>query len=108
VTIGVGVIHPIGWHRAKDAMRKGKAKEGSSSQSEIFLHGGWHDVHSEEVNTSFAKAQLWRQWNKLKDCSTMNMDEEELQIHRYTLQIIQRDLQFAQANEETIDDEDDK
>jgi sugar/nucleoside kinase (ribokinase family) len=57
------------------------------------------------LSTSFvAKAQLWKQWNKLKDCSTVNMNEEELKIYRETLQIIQRDLQFAQANEAVIED----
>jgi hypothetical protein len=31
-----------------------------------------------KLSTSFAKAQLWRQWNKLKEHSTVNMGEEEL------------------------------
>jgi hypothetical protein len=35
------------------------------------------------------------------------MDEEELKIHRETFQLIQRNLPFAQANEATIEDEDD-
>jgi hypothetical protein len=36
------------------------------------------------------------------------MDEEELKIHRETLQLIQIDLQFAQANEAAIEGEDDE
>jgi hypothetical protein len=51
---------------------------------------------------------MWKQWNKRKDCSTVNMNEEELKIYRETLQIIQRDLQFAQANEAVIEDEHNK
>jgi hypothetical protein len=41
-----------------------------------------------KLSTSFTKAELWKQWNKLKDHSTTNMDEEELKIHRETLQLI--------------------
>jgi hypothetical protein len=59
-------------------------------------------------STTFAKLQLWKQWNKLKDRSTVNMDKEELKIHHEALQLIQRYLQFAQANEATIQDEDDE
>jgi hypothetical protein len=36
------------------------------------------------------------------------MDKEELKIHHEALQLIQRYLQFAQANEATIQDEDDE
>jgi hypothetical protein len=36
------------------------------------------------------------------------MDEEELKIHCETLQLIKRELQFVQANEAAVEDEDDK
>jgi hypothetical protein len=36
------------------------------------------------------------------------MNKEELKIHREVLQLIQRDLQFAQTNETTVEDEDDE
>jgi hypothetical protein len=36
------------------------------------------------------------------------MNEKELNIHHDALQLIQRDLQFAQANEAAIKDEDDE
>jgi hypothetical protein len=58
--------------------------------------------------TSFDKTQVWKQWNKLKDCSTINMDDEELKIHREAIQLIQRDLQFVQANEVVVENEDDE
>jgi hypothetical protein len=49
-----------------------------------------------KLSTSFAKVQLWKQWRKLKDRSTANMHEEELETHREVVRLIQRDLQFAQ------------
>jgi hypothetical protein len=82
------VTHPIGHDRAKMTMRKGRAKEDSSSQSESSAALGVMTSTLKKLNTSFDKAQLWKQWNKLKDCSTANMDEKELKIHRVTLQFI--------------------
>jgi hypothetical protein len=38
--------------------------------------------------TSFAKTQLWKQWNKIKDRSTTNMDEKELETHCEALRLI--------------------
>jgi hypothetical protein len=38
----------------------------------------------------------------------VNMDEEELKLHREALQLIQRDSQFAQANEVAVEDKDDR
>jgi hypothetical protein len=34
-----------------------------------------------KLSTSFAKAQMWKQYNKLQNHSTMNMDEEALENH---------------------------
>jgi hypothetical protein len=36
------------------------------------------------------------------------MDYEELKIHYEALQLIQRDLQFAQENEMAVEDEDEQ
>jgi hypothetical protein len=82
------VTHPIGRDRAKVAAQKGKGNEGSNSQSESFFIVG--DIMStlKRLSTSFANAQLWKLWNKLKNRSTANMDEEELKIHHETLQLI--------------------
>jgi hypothetical protein len=41
------------------------------------------------LSTSFANVQLWKQWNKLKNRSTANMDEEELKIHHETLHLFE-------------------
>jgi hypothetical protein len=32
-----------------------------------------------KLSTSFAKVQLWKQYNKLKDRSIVNMDEKKLE-----------------------------
>jgi hypothetical protein len=102
------VTRPIGHDRAKAAVRKGKVKEGSSSQSESSIVMGGMMSILKRLDTSFAKARLWKQWNKLKECSTTNMDEEELKIHCEVFHLIQRDLQFAQGNEAAVEDGDDE
>jgi hypothetical protein len=88
--------------------RNGKAKEGSSSQSEPSAVVGGMMSTLNRLSTSFAKSQLWKQRNKLKERSTVNMDGDELKIHREALYLIQRYLQFAQANEAAVEDEDDE
>jgi hypothetical protein len=71
---------------------KGKWKEGSSSQSESSSIVG--DIMStlKMLITSFAKAQMWKQYNKLRDRSTANMDDEALESYREALRLIERDL----------------
>jgi hypothetical protein len=61
-----------------------------------------------KLSISFAKVQLWKQYNKLNDRSTVNIDEEELESHREALKLIQRDLQFTQWNMVCVKDEDDE
>jgi hypothetical protein len=102
------VTCPIDQDRVKAAAQKGKANEGSSSQSESSSAVDGMMSTLKRLSTSCAKAQLWKQWNKLKNRSTVNMDEEELKIHRKALQLIQKDLQFAQANKAAVEDEDDE
>jgi hypothetical protein len=66
----------MGHDRAKAAVRKAKGKASSSNQSE-------HDPSTmggvlftlKKVSTTFAKVQLWKRWNELKECSTADMDE---------------------------------
>jgi hypothetical protein len=48
-----------------------------------------------KLSTSFTKMQMWKQYNKLQDRSTMNMDGETLASYRETLRLIERDLQFT-------------
>jgi hypothetical protein len=53
--------------RAKAAARKAKAKEGSSSQSESSTVVGDMMSTLKRLSISFNKAQLCKQWNKLKN-----------------------------------------
>jgi hypothetical protein len=41
-----------------------------------------------KLSISFAKAQLWKQYNKFRDRPIVNMDEEELESHRQALRLI--------------------
>jgi hypothetical protein len=102
------VPRSIGRDRAKVTVLKGKEKKGSSSQNESSSAVRCIMSTLKKLSTSFAKLHLWKQWNKLKDRFTVNMDMEELKVHRETLQLIQKDLQFTQANEAVIEDEDDE
>jgi hypothetical protein len=43
------VTRPIGQDRTKTVVRKEKWNEDSISQKQVFLHNGWHQVHSKEV-----------------------------------------------------------
>jgi hypothetical protein len=54
------VTHPIGQDRAKAATQKGKVKEGLNSQSESSSAVGGIMSTLKKLNTSFAKAQLWK------------------------------------------------
>jgi hypothetical protein len=89
------VTHPIDQNKTKAAARKGKGKEYSSSQRESSIALG--DIMSiiKKLSTSFTKAQMWKQYNKLRDYFTTSMDDETLESHRKTLRLIERDLQFA-------------
>jgi hypothetical protein len=51
---------------------------------------------------------MWKKYNKLKNRSTVNIEEEELESHREALIFIQRDLHFSQQNATEIEDEDDE
>jgi hypothetical protein len=50
----------IGWDRAKVVTRKGKGKEGLSSQSESSSVVGGIISTLKKLSTSFAKAQMWK------------------------------------------------
>jgi hypothetical protein len=59
------VTHPIGQDRAKTVMRKGKGKEDLNSQS--GSSSAIVDIMStlKKLDTSFTRAQMWKQYNKL-------------------------------------------
>jgi hypothetical protein len=102
------VTHPIDRDRAMAAMRKGKRKEGSISQSESSFTMGGIMPTLKKLSISFTKLQMWKQYNKLRDCSTVNMDDEELMSHWEALKLIETDLCFATWNAAEVQDEDDE
>jgi hypothetical protein len=61
-----------------------------------------------KLNTLFIKPQMWRQYNKLKNHSTANMDDEKLASHRETMRLIEKNLQFATWNAADVQGEDDE
>jgi hypothetical protein len=61
-----------------------------------------------KLSTSFTKAQMWKQYNKFCDRSTVNMDAEELASHREAMRLIENDLHIATRNVAEVQDEDDE
>jgi hypothetical protein len=59
------VTHPIDQDRAKTVMRKGKGKEDLNSQSgsSSAIVGIMSTL--KKLDTSFTRAQMWKQYNKL-------------------------------------------
>jgi hypothetical protein len=51
---------------------------------------------------------MCKQYNKLHDCSTANVDTEELVSHREALRLIETDLHFVTRNAAEVQDEDDE
>jgi hypothetical protein len=61
-----------------------------------------------KLSISFANVQIWKQYNKLWDRSTVSMDEETLMSHRETIRVIKIDLQFTTWNVAEVQDRDDE
>jgi hypothetical protein len=68
------VTHPIGRDRAKTAAQKEKGKEDSSSQSGSSSTMASIMSTLKKLGTSFTRAQMWKQYNKLRAMNTVNMD----------------------------------
>jgi hypothetical protein len=98
------VTRPMDRDRAKAAVQKGN--ECSSSHSKSSFAVGDMMSTMKKLSTAFAKTQLWKLWNKLKERSTANIDEEELQNHRVDLRLIEKYINFDQANEVEVEHED--
>jgi hypothetical protein len=102
------MTHPIGRNRAKSAARKEKGKKDSSSQSESSSIIGGIMSTLKKLSTTFTKAHMWKQYNKLHDRSTTNMNTEELTSHPEAIRFIEIDLYFTIQNAADVQDEDDK
>jgi 3-hydroxyisobutyrate dehydrogenase-like beta-hydroxyacid dehydrogenase len=61
-----------------------------------------------KLDTSFTRAQMWQQYNKLRTANTADMDAEELMTHREALRLMKKDLNFATQNAAEVQDEDDE
>jgi hypothetical protein len=61
-----------------------------------------------KLSTSFTKAQMWKQYTKLYDRSTANMDAEELTSYQEALRLIKNDLNFVTQNAAEVQDENDE
>jgi hypothetical protein len=99
---------PIDRDRAKMATRKGKGKEASSIKSESSSEMGGILSTLKKLDTSFTRAQMRKQYNKLHTANTADMDAEELVTHREALRLIKKDLNFATQNATEVQDEDDE
>jgi hypothetical protein len=61
-----------------------------------------------KLDTSFTRAQMWKQYNKLRAVNTVDMDAEELMSHREAVRLFKKDLNFATQNVAEVQDEDDE
>jgi 3-hydroxyisobutyrate dehydrogenase-like beta-hydroxyacid dehydrogenase len=61
-----------------------------------------------KLDTSFTRAQMWQQYNKLRTANTADMDAEELMTHREALRLMKKDLNFATQNAAEVQDENDE
>jgi hypothetical protein len=102
------VTHPISWDRAKTITQKGKGKEDPSSQSRSSSAMVGIMSTLKKSDTSFIRAQMWKQYNKLRAVNTADMDVEELASYREALRLIKKDLNFASQNTADVQDEDDE
>jgi hypothetical protein len=84
----------------------GKGKECLSSQSESSTVIGSIMFTLKKLSTTFSKAKMWKQYSKLRDRSTANMDVEELASHREAIRLIEMDLHFVTRNAAEVQDED--
>jgi hypothetical protein len=100
------VTHLIGRDRAKTNARKGKGMEDSSSQSGSSSAMGGNISTLKNLDTSFTRAQIWKQHNKLRAANTTDMDAEELMTHQEALRLIKNNLNFATQNATEVQDDD--
>jgi hypothetical protein len=61
-----------------------------------------------KLDTSFTRVQMWKQYNKLHETNTADMNTEELASHQEALRLIKKDLNFATQNATEVQDEDEE
>jgi hypothetical protein len=102
------VTRLIGRDRVNMIARKGKGKEGSSSQSRSSYSIGGIMSTLKKLGTSFTMVPMWKQYNKFYETNTADMDAEELMSHQKTLRLIKKDLNFVTQNVMEVQDKDDE
>ena len=93
---------PMGRDRAKAAARRDrrKGKDSSSSSEAASKSFGMNNMWN-----GLVKAKLLKQWNKMKDRSTADMDEAEKRKHAKALQMVEKELGLEDDdNEEEEED----
>jgi hypothetical protein len=89
-------------------VRKGKWKEDSSSQSGSSSIIGGIMSTLKKLGTSFTRAQMWKQYNKLREANITDMEAAELASHQEALRLIKKDINFATQNAAEVQDKDDE
>jgi hypothetical protein len=80
---------PTGRDRAKAAARKGRRKgKETSSSSEV----GSKSFAMSNMMKGLVKAKLFKQWNKMKDRSTVDMNEAEKRKHAKAMKMVEKEL----------------
>ena len=94
---------PIGRDRAKAAARKekGRRKEKESSSSSSVASKAFA---MKNMMSGLVKAKLLKQWNKMKDRSTTDMDEAEKRKHDKAMKIVEKELGLEDDEDEDEED----
>jgi hypothetical protein len=93
---------PTGRDRAKAAARKGRRKgKETSSSSEV----GSKSFAMSNMMKSLVKAKLFKQWNKVKDRSTVDMNEAEKRKHAKAMKMLEKELGLEDDDDEEEEQE---
>lgn len=90
---------PIGRDRAKAAARREKGRrkgKESSSSSEVASKA----FTMKNMWSGLVKAKLLKQWNKMKDRSTTDMDEAEKRTHAKAMKMVEKELGLQDDEDE--------
>ncbi|XP_051195055.1 uncharacterized protein [Lolium perenne] len=96
---------PTGRDRAKAAARKGRRKgKESSSSSEV----GSKSFAMRNMMKGLVKAKLFKQWNKMKDRSTDDMNEAEKRKHAKAIKMVKKELGLKDDDDEEEEQEEEE
>jgi hypothetical protein len=84
------MTRPIGRDRVKTTAWKGKEKKNSSSQSRYSSAMVGIMFTVKKLDTSFTRAQMWKQYNKLRAVNTVDMNAEELMSYQEAVRLFKK------------------